>query len=128
MSKEISNTLFRMVNMRNPKKVKDDDKEKHFVIRPESAKGVFDSYLQSNTENLTNWQKLINYCSTFNLSDDKLSVEQIKAENQSLYEFGVWIARNNENSSLENLAGKNGQIDHLIPEQIDHRFRFKMTT
>ncbi len=25
-------------------------------------------------------------------------------------------------------GGKNGQIDHLIPEQIDHRFRFKMTT
>jgi len=25
-------------------------------------------------------------------------------------------------------TGKNGQIDHLIPEQIDHRFRFKMTT
>jgi hypothetical protein len=24
--------------------------------------------------------------------------------------------------------GKNGQIDHLIPEQIDHLFRFKMTT
>lgn len=26
------------------------------------------------------------------------------------------------------IIGKNGQIDHLIPEQIDHRFRFKMTT
>ncbi len=28
----------------------------------------------------------------------------------------------------EIIDGKNGQIDHLIPEQIDHRFRFKMTT
>ncbi|MDI1317417.1 hypothetical protein [Flavobacterium sp.] len=25
-------------------------------------------------------------------------------------------------------AGKNGQIDHLIPEQIGHQFRFKLTT
>lgn len=110
MSKEISNTLFRMVNMRNPKKVKDSDKDKHFVTRPESAKGVFDAHLQSNTENLTNWQKLINYCPTFNLSDDKLSVEQIKAENQSLYEFGVWIARNSENLNLENLAARRAEM------------------
>lgn len=110
MSKEISNTLFRMVNMRNPKKVKDSDKDKHFVIRPESAKGVFDAHLQSNTENLTNWQKLITYCPTFNLSDNKLSVEQIKAENQSLYEFGVWIARNSENLNLENLAAKRAEM------------------
>ena len=24
--------------------------------------------------------------------------------------------------------GKSGQIDHLFPEQIDHRFRLKLTT
>ncbi|WP_026711681.1 hypothetical protein [Flavobacterium filum] len=29
---------------------------------------------------------------------------------------------------IHKYVGKNGQIDHLIPEQIDHRFRFKMTT
>ena len=33
-------------------------------------------------------------------------------------------------SSLTELlyAGKNGQIDHHFPEQIDHQFRFKLTT
>ena len=36
----------------------------------------------------------------------------------------VW----DSNSFEDGIAGKNGQIDHLIPEQIDHRFRFKMTT
>jgi hypothetical protein len=25
-------------------------------------------------------------------------------------------------------GGKNGQIDHHFPEQIDHQFRFKLTT
>ena len=29
---------------------------------------------------------------------------------------------------LNSMDGKSGQIDHLFPEQIDHRFRLKLTT
>ena len=47
-----------------------------------------------------------------NLSDKKTSANRVEKEE----------ARTNGQ------IGKNGQIDHLIPEQIDHRFRFKMTT
>ena len=36
--------------------------------------------------------------------------------------------REGKEKAAGRLLGKNGQIDHLIPEQIDHRFRFKMTT
>ena len=32
------------------------------------------------------------------------------------------------NNKLKELNGKSGQIDHLFPEQIDHRFRLKLTT
>src|SRR5690606_39256189 len=38
------------------------------------------------------------------------------------------LSENTKHNDVQFLSGKNGQIDHLIPEQIDHRFRFKMTT
>jgi hypothetical protein len=110
MSKEISNTLFRMVNMRNPKKVKETDKDIHFVIRPDSAKGDFDAHLVSNTENLTNWQKLVNYCPTFNTTAKKLTLSGVKAISQPLYDFGVWVTRNSENANLETLVSKKQAI------------------
>ncbi|WP_156900410.1 hypothetical protein [Flavobacterium filum] len=47
----------------------------------------------------------------------------------TLNKYSHYFKKLNRSSHRElGKAGKNGQIDHLIPEQIDHRFRFKMTT
>lgn len=111
MSKEISNTLFRMVNMRNPKKVKKQDVAIHFVVRPDGITGAFDSHLQANNQNYTNWQKLVNYCGVFNQTSEKLSLSQVISISEELYDFGVWISRNSENGSLESLIQKKSEIN-----------------
>ncbi len=111
MSKEISNTLFRMVNTRNPQTVKDEDKKLYFVFRPMQAKGVFDEYLASNTDALTNWQKLVKRCKTFK-EPELVSVEKIKKNYPSFYEFGVWIARNSENATTEDLKNRKASVEN----------------
>jgi hypothetical protein len=119
MSTEIKNTLFRFVTMRAPELIETEKVEKNFVIHPNIGLCFFKQYLESEyVVGLTKKQALKNGADYIGTQTDTFkSREDVKAyvneASADLYEFAIWLTKNRNQLTLDELTEKinfiNGQ-------------------
>lgn len=110
MATEIKSTLFRFISFRAPELTSDEDLDKRFVLRGEDiAKGIFDDAITNEDQTLSKWQRLKIASSNFT---SILSVDELKALNNNLYTFSIWVAKNKYDFKSDDLEN---EINGITP-------------
>lgn len=101
MDTEIKNTLFRFVNMKAPELCSEIESKPNFITQnPEE--GYFFEAINSIPLGNTKRDALLAAAEGF--SDEAISVNNIKDQNEELYYFSIWLAKNKRqatNSEIE---------------------------
>ncbi|CAD7802334.1 hypothetical protein CHRY9390_00913 [Chryseobacterium aquaeductus] len=104
-----SQTLFRFASMRNAELSDPKNKERRFIFRKDTQKGIFDTKLNSSTT----LQKLCEVPSTLPLT---IETEQtLKAKDSAFYDLAIWVARNKTTATKAEFDAKIKEYkDYLI--------------
>lgn len=95
-----SQTLFRFTANRNAELANPKNKEKRFIFRKDTQKGVFDAKLNSSTT----LQKLCENPSALPLTVE--TEQSLKTKDPVFYDLAVWIARNKSSATKAEFDAK----------------------
>jgi hypothetical protein len=95
-----SQTLFRFATNRNAELANPKNKERRFIFRKDTQKGVFDAKLNSSTT----LQKLCENPSALPLNVE--TEQSLKAKDPVFYELAVWVARNKSSATKAEFDAK----------------------
>lgn len=114
MSNEIKNTLFRFVSMRAPELTGDYETKPGFIVQKSNDKGHFNTAIEDLEEGTSKAEALKAAANDY----QPLSTEQLKSLNKELYEFSVWLAKNRQKASAQEIKERIDTISNSIDLKI----------
>lgn len=117
MNTSIKNTLFRFATHRAPELSQEEGLDKRFIFR--NTEGIdpinlpFDNAVADPNRTMSKWQAMAEVAFT-----DKLTKDEVKGVNKSLWDLAVWIARNKHSFTTQELVQKISAVQTPINDTI----------